>query len=96
MQALIVQGGCGAISAEEEVLRRAACERAADAGWKALEAGRGALEAVEGDALESEDAPGDLVGDLVVLAGGEDQGVDFGGREVAEDLVRLHRCRDGG
>ncbi len=54
------------------------------------------LEAVQGDALEREDAPGDLVGDLVVLAGGQDEGVDFGAREAAEDLVWLHRCRDGG
>lgn len=57
MRALIVHGGCGAVSAEEQVLRTAACERAADAGWKILERGGGALEAVEAAVMHLEDEP---------------------------------------
>lgn len=46
-QALVVHGGCAAVTAEEETIREAACERAADAGWKVLQAGGSALDAVE-------------------------------------------------
>ncbi len=45
--ALVVHGGCGSVPREEEPLRTAACERAADAGWEVLKAGGSALEATE-------------------------------------------------
>jgi len=57
MPALIVHGGCGAVSAEEEKLRREACERAADAGWEALVRGGNALDAVETAVRRLEDEP---------------------------------------
>jgi beta-aspartyl-peptidase (threonine type) len=46
-QALVVHGGCAAVSAEEEAVRKEACERAADAGWEVLQTGGSALDAVE-------------------------------------------------
>lgn len=55
--ALVVHGGCAAVSEEEEAVREAACERAADAGWEVLLAGGGALEAVEAAILRLEDEP---------------------------------------
>ena len=55
--ALVVHGGCAAVSEEEEAVREAACERAADAGWEVLLAGIGALEAVEAAILRLEDEP---------------------------------------
>ena len=55
--ALVVHGGCAAVSAEEEAVREAACERAADAGWEVLLAGGSALEAVEAAILRLEDEP---------------------------------------
>jgi len=57
MPALIVHGGCGAVSKDEEVLRREACERAADAGWKVLTSGGSALDAVEASIMQLEDEP---------------------------------------
>jgi beta-aspartyl-peptidase (threonine type) len=57
MPALIVHGGCGAVSAEEEALRTAACERAADAGWSILQAGNSALDAAESAVCCLEDEP---------------------------------------
>ena len=55
--ALIVHGGCGTPPAGEEQARRAACERAADAGWRLLEAGGSALDAVEAAVRALEDEP---------------------------------------
>jgi len=57
MKRLIVHGGCGAPSAEDAGLRRAACERAADAAWKILEHGGSALDAVEEGVSRLEDEP---------------------------------------
>jgi L-asparaginase / beta-aspartyl-peptidase len=45
--ALVVHGGCGSVPREEEALRTAACERAADAGWEVLMSGGSALDAAE-------------------------------------------------
>ncbi len=55
--ALIVHGGCAAVSADEKALRDAACNRAADEGWKILEAGESALDAVETAIRRLEDEP---------------------------------------
>lgn len=55
--ALIVHGGCAAVSAEEEAVREAACERAAEVGWQALQSGGSALDAVETAIRELEDEP---------------------------------------
>ncbi len=55
--ALIVHGGCGTPPPGEEDARQAACERAADAGWHVLEAGRSALDAVESAVCALEDEP---------------------------------------
>ncbi len=55
--ALIVHGGCGTPPPGEEGARRAACERAAEAGWRALEQGRSALDAVEAAVGALEDEP---------------------------------------
>jgi beta-aspartyl-peptidase (threonine type) len=55
--ALIVHGGCGTPPAGEEGLRSAACERAADAGWRALQEGGSALDAVEFAVRTLEDEP---------------------------------------
>ena len=57
MPALIVHGGCGAVSAEEEKLRTEACERAADAGWDVLTRGENSLDAVEAAVRCLEDEP---------------------------------------
>ncbi len=57
MKALIVHGGCGAVSAEEEALRTAACGRAADVGWDVLNSGGSALDAVEAAVRHLEDEP---------------------------------------
>ncbi len=57
MPALIVHGGCGAISAEEEGSRREACEKAADAGWEVILGGGSALDAVEAAVCALEDNP---------------------------------------
>jgi beta-aspartyl-peptidase (threonine type) len=57
MPALIVHGGCGAISADETSLRTAACERAADTGWAVLQAGGSAIDAVEASVCCLEDEP---------------------------------------
>lgn len=55
--ALVVHGGCGTPPAGEEGLRNAACERAAAAGWRLLEAGGSALDAVEQAVRALEDEP---------------------------------------
>ncbi len=55
--ALIVHGGCGSPPAGEEGPRSAACERAADAGWRALQEGGSALDAVESAVRTLEDEP---------------------------------------
>jgi L-asparaginase / beta-aspartyl-peptidase len=55
--ALIVHGGCAAVSADEKAVREAACEHAADAGWKVLVAGGSALDAVESAIRRLEDEP---------------------------------------
>ena len=54
--AIVVHGGCGTPPPGEEDARNAACERAADAGWKVLAGGGEALDAVEAAvrALENE------------------------------------------
>lgn len=57
IRGLVVHGGCGAVSAEERAVREGACERAADAGWKLLQAGGGALDAVEAVIRLLEDEP---------------------------------------
>lgn len=57
MPALIVHGGCGAVSADEERLRKDACERAADVGWEVLARGGSALDAVEASVRRLEDEP---------------------------------------
>ncbi len=54
---LVVHGGCGTPPAGEETPRQEACERAADAGWKVLEAGGRALDAVEAGVRALEDEP---------------------------------------
>ena len=54
---LIVHGGCGMPPADEESERRAATERAADAGWAALAKGGCALDAVETAVRRLEDEP---------------------------------------
>ncbi len=55
--ALVVHGGCGAVPKSEQSPRNAACERAADAGWKILQAGASALDAVETAVRWLEDEP---------------------------------------
>jgi beta-aspartyl-peptidase (threonine type) len=55
--ALIVHGGCGSPPAGEEEARRAACERAADAGWQVLAADGSALDAVCAAVRRLEDEP---------------------------------------
>ena len=55
--ALVVHGGCGTPPPGEEGGRQAACERAADAGWAVLQAGRSALDAVETAVRALEDEP---------------------------------------
>lgn len=57
MRALVVHGGCGAVSADEEMRRKAACERAADEGWKVFETGGGALDAAEASIIQLENEP---------------------------------------
>jgi beta-aspartyl-peptidase (threonine type) len=54
---LIVHGGCGMPPPEEAAERRQASERAADAGWAALEKGGSALDAVEAAVRRLEDEP---------------------------------------
>jgi len=55
--ALIVHGGCAAVSLEEKVVREAACRRAADDGWQVLQAGGSALDAVEAAVRRLENEP---------------------------------------
>jgi beta-aspartyl-peptidase (threonine type) len=55
--ALVVHGGCGTPPPGEEDARNAACERAADAGWKVLAGGGAALDAVEAAVRALEDEP---------------------------------------
>jgi beta-aspartyl-peptidase (threonine type) len=55
--ALVVHGGCGTPPAGEEEARRAACARAADAGWRVLSGGGAALDAVESAVRALEDEP---------------------------------------
>jgi beta-aspartyl-peptidase (threonine type) len=56
-EALVVHGGCGTPPPGEEGLRNAACERAADVGWRALAEGKSALDAVEAAVRALEDEP---------------------------------------
>jgi len=56
-RALIVHGGCGTPPSGEEALRRAACERAADVGWRVLQQDGNALDAVESAVRALEDEP---------------------------------------
>jgi beta-aspartyl-peptidase (threonine type) len=56
-RALIVHGGCGTPPPGEETARSAACERAAEAGWKVLQADGSALDAVEAAVRVLEDEP---------------------------------------
>ncbi len=44
---LVVHGGCGDVPPEEEAPRKAACERAAEAGFAVLQRGGSAVDAVE-------------------------------------------------
>jgi beta-aspartyl-peptidase (threonine type) len=55
--ALVVHGGCGTPPPEEEGPRQQACERAADVGFKVLQAGGQALDAVETAVRALEDEP---------------------------------------
>jgi beta-aspartyl-peptidase (threonine type) len=55
--ALVVHGGCGTPPPGEEGPRNAACERAADAGWRVLQQGGSALDAVEATVRALEDEP---------------------------------------
>jgi len=55
--ALVVHGGCGRVPREEEAARNAACERAADAGWRILQAEGSALDAAEAAVRQLEDEP---------------------------------------
>jgi beta-aspartyl-peptidase (threonine type) len=55
--ALIVHGGCGTPPPAEEPGRQQACERAADAGFEALQNGGSALDAVEAAVRRLEDEP---------------------------------------
>jgi L-asparaginase / beta-aspartyl-peptidase len=55
--ALIVHGGCGTPPPGEEAARQAACERAAEAGWRVLQPGGSALDAVEEAVRALEDEP---------------------------------------
>jgi L-asparaginase / beta-aspartyl-peptidase len=55
--ALVVHGGCGSVPRHEQAPRNAACERAAQAGWKVLQAGGSALDAVETAVRQLEDEP---------------------------------------
>jgi beta-aspartyl-peptidase (threonine type) len=55
--ALIVHGGCGTPPPGEEAARQAACERAAEAGWRVLQPGGSALDAVEVAVRALEDEP---------------------------------------
>jgi beta-aspartyl-peptidase (threonine type) len=55
--ALVVHGGCGTPPPGEEEARMAAAERAADAGWKVLQAGGSALDAAEAAVQHLEEEP---------------------------------------
>jgi beta-aspartyl-peptidase (threonine type) len=55
--ALVVHGGCGTPPPGEEGPRNAACERAADAGWRVLQLGGSALDAAEATLRALEDEP---------------------------------------
>ena len=55
--ALVVHGGCGTPPPGEEDPRNAACERAADAGWRVLQQGGSALDAAEATVRALEDEP---------------------------------------
>jgi beta-aspartyl-peptidase (threonine type) len=54
---LVAHGGCGAPTAEDELLRKAACERAADAGFGVLRQGGSALDGVDAAIRCLEDDP---------------------------------------
>jgi L-asparaginase / beta-aspartyl-peptidase len=56
-RALVVHGGCGTPPPGEEEARNAACERAADAGWRLLAGGKSALDAAEAAVRALEDEP---------------------------------------
>ena len=55
--ALVVHGGCGTPPPGEEGPRNAACERAADAGWRVLQQAGSALDAAEATIRALEDEP---------------------------------------
>ncbi len=55
--ALVVHGGCGTPPPGEEEARNAACERAAEAGWRVLDSGGQALDAAEAAVRALEDEP---------------------------------------
>ena len=55
--ALVVHGGCGTPPPGEEGPRSAACERAADAGWRVLLQGGSAVDAAEAAVRALEDEP---------------------------------------
>ncbi len=57
MPAVIVHGGCGAVSESEAELRTQACENAAEAGWRVLQNGGSALDAIEAAVVSLEDEP---------------------------------------
>ena len=55
--ALIVHGGCGDVSKEEQEPRNQACERSAEVGWAVLTRGGSALDAAEAAVRALEDEP---------------------------------------
>jgi beta-aspartyl-peptidase (threonine type) len=55
--ALIVHGGCGTPPPGEEAARNEACERSAEVGWRVLQEGGFALDAVEAAVRALEDEP---------------------------------------
>jgi beta-aspartyl-peptidase (threonine type) len=55
--ALIVHGGCGTPPPGEETARNEACERSAEAGWRVLQQGGSAMDAVETAVRALEDEP---------------------------------------
>jgi len=75
MRALVVHGGAGAERADERKARRMGVQRAAEAGWSALRAGRSALDAVVAAVVVLENDPSFNAGLGSVLT--EDGGVEM-------------------
>jgi beta-aspartyl-peptidase (threonine type) len=65
--AIIVHGGAGAIPPERYTAAAAGCQAAAEAGWRVLRAGGGALDAVQAAIMTLEDNPSFNAGTGAVL-----------------------------